>query len=101
MRKNGERLRRTAAATAQWSGARLLRANERAAKLIADHRFSWCRARLLHALAGAAEQGKLVEVLLELLAETLFAEEASDIAAGLVNVLRTTGWLRTSGAGLR
>lgn len=41
--------------------------NETATHLIVEHRFEWCRAKLLHALAGAMEQGVLDEVIDELL----------------------------------
>ena len=40
---------------------------EAATHLIVEHRFKWCRAKLLHALAGAMEQGVLDEVIEELL----------------------------------
>lgn len=39
---------------------------ERATDEIVAHRFPWCRARLLHALVGADEQGVLKDVLDEL-----------------------------------
>lgn len=40
---------------------------EAATKLIVEHRYPWCRAKLLHALAGAEEKGILEDVLDELL----------------------------------
>lgn len=40
---------------------------ERTTDLIVSHRYPWCRARLLHALAGAEEQGVLEDALSELL----------------------------------
>jgi hypothetical protein len=38
-----------------------------ATSLIVEHTYPWCRARLLHALGGAEEQGILAEVLAEVL----------------------------------
>jgi hypothetical protein len=35
--------------------------------MIVSHAFPWCRARLLHALGAAEEQGVLIDVLTELL----------------------------------
>lgn len=43
-----------------------LQESEQAVDLVVAHKFPWCRARLLHALAGADEQGILSDVLDEL-----------------------------------
>lgn len=56
---------------------------------ICEHRFEWCRARLLHGLAGAAEQGVLLEVLNELLPET-----GDVFHAMFVATLTATGWMK-------
>lgn len=56
---------------------------------ICERRFEWCRARLLHALAGAAEQGVLLEVLKELLPET-----GDVFHAMFVTTLTATGWMK-------
>jgi hypothetical protein len=56
---------------------------------ICERRFSWCRSRLLHALAGAAEQGVLLEVLKELLPET-----GDVFHAMFVSTLTATGWMK-------
>lgn len=56
---------------------------------ICERRFSWCRARLLHALAGAADQGVLLEVLRELLPET-----GATFHAMFTATLTATGWMK-------
>lgn len=63
---------------------------ERAAELIVSRRFPWCRARLIHALAGALEEGVLEEVLGELLEDTELTES---IVASLREALRRGGWI--------
>jgi hypothetical protein len=72
--------------------------NEKASALIVAHDFKWCRARLLHALAGADEQGILEEVLEELLppgkgrGEMDGFETGGDIAAAISVALTANGW---------
>jgi hypothetical protein len=52
-----------------------LEQHELACELLSSRQFNWCRARLLHALAGAAAQGVLDEVIHELL------DDAPDVDA--------------------
>lgn len=58
---------------------------EIASDLIAKREFRWCRARLMHALAGAHAQGVLDEVLTELLPDGTYSPEtlADDIGSWL------------------
>ena len=65
--------------------------NEQATDALVSGHIHWCRAKLLHALAGAAAQGVLGEVVDELL------PEAEDLGERLVAALRDTGWLPPSG----
>lgn len=56
---------------------------------------NWCRARLLIALAGAARQGILDEVLDELLPSGVDGgSEAEDVLDELIAGLKEGGWLR-------
>jgi hypothetical protein len=55
---------------------------------LAAHAVRWCRARLLHALAGAAEQGILAEVLDELL-----DGDGERVNAAITAALGRTGWI--------
>lgn len=64
---------------------------EAVAKPLAEHRIPMCRARLLHCLAAAAEQGTLQEVLDELLVDSNFASHA--VADDIVETLRLSGWM--------
>jgi hypothetical protein len=66
---------------------RALRASEQATEAIVARRVRWCRAKLLHALAGAAEQGVPGEVLSELV------PAEADLAERIATELRATGWL--------
>ncbi len=54
---------------------------------IVQGRVTWCRARLLHALAGEAKQGVLREVLDELV------DDGSRISDAVADALRQGGWL--------
>ncbi len=71
---------------------------EKAAALIVSHEFKWCRARLLHALAGAAEQGILEDVLEELMPASTGRgdwdgyETGSMISDAIVAELQKHGW---------
>ena len=56
---------------------------------LANGRVHWCRARLLHALAGAGKQGVLREVTQELL-----PADGDDVADQLVAALKENGWIR-------
>jgi hypothetical protein len=58
---------------------------------ICEHRFSWCRARLLHALGGACEQGVLLEVIKELLPQRS-EQDAQLVFLVLRRELLTHGW---------
>lgn len=51
-----------------------LKAVERANDMLVAHAFPWCRARLLHALGAAEEQGVLADVLAEILGDSAEAE---------------------------
>lgn len=66
---------------------------ERANALIVSHRMPWCRARLLHALGAAEEQGVLDEVLRELLDDSA-NNNASSVSASVRNALRRHRWSR-------
>lgn len=55
-------------------------------ELVVSHKFPWCRARLLHALAGADEQGVLMTVLEELLPDD------DDAPLVIANALFENGW---------
>ena len=68
-------------------GNRLLRTNEEATSAIVAGHVRWCRAKVLHALAGAASQGVLEEVLSELVPED------ESLPARVVRALRETGWM--------
>lgn len=85
-----EAARRSRDASRQWASKRLMAANEIAAELVATHKMSWCRARLFHALAGAHEQGVLVEVLDEFFADSELADRLDKgmLAAIAGNALR-------------
>ena len=75
-------------AAKQWRGARLMRGVEEASALIVSHRMNWCRARIMHALAGADEQGALEQVLDELLGDDgPAADGGSTIKAGIRGAL--------------
>jgi len=63
-------------------------AHEAISNAICEHKFTWCRARLLHALAGAAEQGILPEVI-----EELFPMSGPEVTKYLQSTLRKNGWL--------
>jgi len=106
----GEMARRRAHAKTQWAAfraarrpppmiaARIARAERKrhaaAVHLIVSRHLRWCRARLLHALAGAAEQGVLEEVLSE-----LFPRTGIHILTRIVRELERYGWLpRKAGA---
>jgi hypothetical protein len=65
-----------------------LELNEVVAGALANDRVHWCHARLLHALAGAARQGILVEVVQELL-----PDDGDGISARLVEALKASGWI--------
>lgn len=60
---------------------------EEAVAMVCEHHFPWCRARLLHALAGAVEQGIFDEVMGELIEH----EDSEEIVRDARNVLR--GWM--------
>jgi hypothetical protein len=62
-------------------------ANEAATSAIVGGKVRWCRAKILHVLAGAATQGVLDEVLGELVSEH------SDLTERVVAALRESGWL--------
>jgi hypothetical protein len=64
---------------------------ESATALITEHRFPWCRARLLHALGAAEEQGVLDEVLLELLGESPSVGEM-ETTESMRKTLSLRGW---------
>jgi len=57
-------------------------------ELIVAHTFPWCRARLLHALGAAEEQGVLEDVLGELL------RHGSPEIDSLRDALRRHGWAK-------
>lgn len=75
---------------AEFDRSRVL---ERAVEVVASHEFPWCRARLLHALAGAAEQGVLAEVMDELLGDRARPITGRAITARLIDALCATGWM--------
>lgn len=60
--------------------------SERATEAIVRREVQWCRAKLLHALAGADAQGVLADVLGELLPD----EEG--LAERMASALAATGW---------
>ena len=60
---------------------------ERTSRFIVAHAFPWCRARILHALGAAEEQGVLEDVLTEILGES------SEIAH-IRQHLRRHGWAK-------
>lgn len=60
-----------------------------AVDLIVNRKFKWCRARLFHALAGAAEQGVLAEVL-----DEIFGPYALLVSSRIHSRLRNHGWLK-------
>ena len=64
-----------------------LRRVERTNAMLVAHAFPWCRARLLHALGAAEEQGVLEDVLHELLGES---PEVDYLRAAL----RRHGWAK-------
>lgn len=66
---------------------------EAATALVVDHKFPWCRAKILHALAGAEEQGKLQDVLEELLEDAGPWEPTSPVQV-LRDALQKTGWIK-------
>ena len=61
--------------------------NEAATAAITGGQVLWCRAKLLHALADAARQGVLAEVLGELL------PEEDSLPERVVRALGESGWL--------
>jgi hypothetical protein len=61
--------------------------NNTFAEALTSQRLSWCRAKLLHALAGAASQGVLHEVLDELLDDAGVTEDR------ILRAMADTGWL--------
>lgn len=67
--------------------------NEAFAEALRLRTVNWCRARLLHAFAGAAEQGVLREVLDELLDEGSGPEDGFEVHERIVRSLKATGWL--------
>lgn len=67
--------------------------NELFASALRLRQIEWCRARLLHAFAGAARQGVLLEVLEELLDEDSGPEDGFEIHERVVRALKATGWL--------
>ena len=88
-----------------------LAAQERTTDQIINGDFKWCRARLLHALAGAAEQGVLQDVIDELMStpieakqifptvgewEPVALEEADGhmVARWLIDAMEQTGWMK-------
>lgn len=58
---------------------------ERTNAMIVAHAFPWCRARILHALGAAEEQGVLADVLTELLGDEAEVEHVR-------KHLRRHGW---------
>lgn len=68
-----------------------LELNEVVASAVANDRVHWCRARLLHALAGAGKQGVLEEVVQELL-----PDDGETVAERIIDSLRASGWMRRS-----
>lgn len=64
--------------------------NEIATTRIVSHEYPWCRARLLHALGGAAEQGILDDVIHEVLDERW----QDEVLEEMLRALECTGWLR-------
>lgn len=87
-------------------GADLTRAQlqEIAQEMIRTESYRWCRARFFHALVGAWKQGKMQEVLDELLDEKAWdrildgARDPQEISDNLINELGNrlveTGWLK-------
>ena len=73
-----------------------LTSNEAIVRALELRQVSWCRARLLHAFAGAAAQGVLQEVLEELLDEGSSADDGFEIHERIVRSLKATGWLQES-----
>jgi hypothetical protein len=68
-----------------------LELNEVVSMALANDRVHWCRARLLHALAGAAKQGVLDEVLNEIL-----PDDGDAIAQRIVESLKASGWMKST-----
>ena len=62
------------------------------ARLVTDPTTKWCRARLLHAMANAARQGVLDEVVGELVA---LDSESEEVLERLLEGLVDTGWLKS------
>jgi hypothetical protein len=62
------------------------------ARLVTDPTTKWCRARLLHAMANAARQGVLDEVVGELVA---LDSESEEVLERLLEGLVDTGWLES------
>jgi hypothetical protein len=63
---------------------------DQAINLIVDHTLPWCRARLLHALAGAEEQG----ILREVLEEVTYGDDTENTIKNVQGYLRENGWLK-------
>lgn len=66
-----------------------------AVEVMKDGTFQWCRARLLHAIAGAARQGVLQEVLEELIEGETYGpfDDSTAVLEAMLSHLRSTGWL--------
>lgn len=72
--------------------------------MVSTRAFRWCRARMLHALAGGFKQGKLAEALGETLDEEAWdrildgARDPEELTSNLIEVLgeklRENGWLK-------
>lgn len=73
-----ERIARSTRATAQWAARKRLAMQEVASGMVVSGLFRWCRARLFAALAGAARQGVLKEVLDELDVDPILTENLVD-----------------------
>jgi hypothetical protein len=79
----------------EWKSLRELSApvsvelNDIVSTALAGDQINWCRARLLHALAAAAKQGVLAEVVQELL-----PHDGDTIMERLIESLTETGWIR-------
>lgn len=63
---------------------------DQAVNLIVDHKLPWCRARLMHALAGAEEQG----ILREVLEEVTHGDDTENTIGNVKAYLRNNGWIK-------
>ncbi len=75
--------------------AALMRAAfEYAVALVVEHKFNWCRARFMHAIAGASETGLLVHALEEIMPFESLNMGADELACHVNNALHENRWMK-------